>query len=252
MIKDTTLAGALIWVFASIVPGIIDAAEVKVISTGSFKEALEQLGPAFEKLSGHKVMSIWAGTDEIIRRLDSGETLDVVIAPAPVVDQLIKRDLVLASGRTDVAKSGIGIAMRSGVPKVKVHSGDALKNALLAAQSIVLSSGVSGVYLTGLFGRWGIAEQIRSKIITLPGAPPVIGALVRGEAEIGFLQVSELLPVNGIEFLGPLPADIQQMTAITAVLGKATGAPDAATSLMKFLVLPDVAPVKRKTGLEPS
>jgi molybdate transport system substrate-binding protein len=110
---------------------------------------------------------------------------------------------------------------------------------------------VSGIYLAGLFAKWGIAEQIGSKIITLPGAPPVIGALTRGDAEIGFLQVSEFLPVKGIGFLGPLPADIQEMTAITAGLGKTIAAPDAAKALMKFLMSPEATPAKEKTGLEP-
>jgi molybdate transport system substrate-binding protein len=248
---NRAVVGALTWIGAVILAGVANAAEIRVISTGSFKEALGQLGPTFERSSGHKVVPIWAGTDEIIRRFGAGETLDIVIAPAPLIDDLTKRGLVLADGHADVARSGIGVAVRPGAAKIDIGSSEALKKALLGAPSIVLSSGVSGVYLTGLFGKWGIAEQVKSKITTLPGAPPVIGALVRGEAEIGFLQVSEFMPVKGIEFLGPLPADIQEMTTITAGLGTTIAVPDAARALMKFLVSPEATPAKNKTGLEP-
>jgi molybdate transport system substrate-binding protein len=236
---------------AAMLAGIANAAEIKVISTGSFKEALGELAPTFEKSSGHKVVAISAGTGEIIERLSAGETLDIVIAPAPSIDDLIRQGLLVAGSRADVAKSGIGVAVRAGATRVDISSGEGLKKALLAARSIGLSSGVSGVYLTGLFQKWGIADQVKSKIITLPGAPPVADAVVRGEAEIGFLQVSEWLPVKGIEFLGPLPADIQEITAISAGLNKAAGAPDAAKALVKFLMSPEAAPAKRKTGLEP-
>jgi molybdate transport system substrate-binding protein len=249
-----TILGALTMlgaVSAVMLAGTAGAAEVKVISTGSFKEALGELAPAFEKSSGHTVVAIWAGTDEIIRRLGAGETLDIVIAPATWIDDMSKRGLLVADSRADVARSGIGVALRAGAPRIDIGSGEALRKALLGAKSIVLSSGVSGVYLNGLFRTWGIADEVKSKIVTLPGSGPVADALVRGEAEIGFLQVSELLPVKGIAFLGPLPADIQEMTAITAALSRTAGAADAARALVKFLTSPAAAPAKKTTGLEP-
>jgi molybdate transport system substrate-binding protein len=227
------------------------AAEITVISTGSFKDAFGELAPTFEKSSGHKTTAMWAGTDEIIRRLGAGEPLDIVIAPAPWIDDLIKRGLLVAGSRVDVARSGIGVAARAGAPRIDIGSGDALKKALLGAGSIALSTGVSGIYLTKLFAKWGITDQLEPKIIRLSGAGPVADAMVRGEADIGFLQVSEWLGVKGISFLGPLPADIQEMTAISAGLGKAAGAPDAARALIKFLASPETAPAKKKTGLEP-
>jgi molybdate transport system substrate-binding protein len=251
MTKRTIIATSLQLWLSVMLAGIVQAAEIKVITTGSFKEALGDLAPAFEKSSGHKVVAILAGTDDTIRRLGAGETLDIVIAPAPSIDDLIRRGLLLADSRVDVARSGIGVAARAGTPRIDVSSGEALKTALLRAKSIVLSAGVSGVYLTGLFRKWGIADQLKPKITTLSGAPPVVAAMVRGEAEIGFLQVAELLPVKGIEFLGPLPADIQEMTAITAALSKTAGSADAAKALLKFLTSPDAASAKKKTGLEP-
>jgi molybdate transport system substrate-binding protein len=248
------IVGALIGLgvaAAALLAGIADAAEIKVISTGSLKEALGELAPAFEKSSGHKVAAIFAGTDEIVRRLGAGEPIDIVIAPAVWIDDLIKRGLVIADSRADVARSGIGVATRAGAPPIDIGSADGLRTGLLGARSIILSAGVSGIYLNGLFRKWGIADALAPKITTLPGSGPVADALVRGEGDVGFLQVSELVAVKGITFLGPLPADIQEMTAITAGLGKAAGAPEAARAMVKFLTSPQAAPAKRKTGLEP-
>ena len=250
----TRIVGAVIGLgvaSAAMLGGNADTAEIKVISTGSFKEVLGELAPAFEKSTGHKVTAIFAGTDDIVRRLGAGETLDIVIAPAVWIDDLIKRGLVIGDSRADVARSGIGAATRAGAPRIDIGSADGFKKGLLGAKSIVLSAGVSGIYLNGLFQKWGVAGELKSKITTLPGSIEVAAALVRGEAEVGFLQVSELLSVKGIVFLGPLPADIQEMTAITVGLGKAAGAPDAARTLVKFLLSPETAPAKRKTGLEP-
>jgi molybdate transport system substrate-binding protein len=227
------------------------AAEIKVFSTGAFKEALGVLAPTFGKSSGHSVVTIPGSTDEIIKRLSAGETLDVVIAPIPLVEQMMLRGVLIPDSRVDVAKSGIGVAARMGAPRLDIGSSEAFKKTLLDAKSIVLSAGVSGVYLNGLFRKWGIADQIRSKSITLPGAVPVAAALVRGEVEIGFLQVSELLPVKGIQFLGPLPADIQEMTVVAAVLSKTLGAADAAKAFARFLKSPEASLVVKKTGLEP-
>jgi molybdate transport system substrate-binding protein len=191
-----------------------DAAEIKVFSTGAFKEALVALPPIFEQSSGHTVTAVPGSTDEIIKRLGAGEPLDIVIAPVPLIDQMMQRGVLIPDSRVDVAKSGIGVAARMRAPKIDISTSEAFKKALLESKSIVLSAGVSGIYLNGLFRKWGIADQIRSKSMTLPGAVPVGDALVRGDSEIGFLQVSELLPVKGIQFLGPLPADIQEMTGV--------------------------------------
>jgi molybdate transport system substrate-binding protein len=205
------------------------SAEIKIISTGAFKEVLGELAPAYERSSGHKLTVVFAGTDEIVARLGAGETIDIVIAPAPWIDDLTRRGLLVADSRVDVARSGIGAAARLGAPRFDISSSGALKKSLLEAERIVLSTGVSGIYLTKLFAAWGVASDLEPKIVRLPGSGPVADAVVRGEADIAFLQVSEWLPVKGITFLGPLPADIQEMTAISAGIGKPAGAPDAAS-----------------------
>jgi molybdate transport system substrate-binding protein len=209
------------------------------------------LAPAFERASGHTVSVSFAGTDDIVRRLAAGETLDLVIAPAPVIDNLTARGLLSPGSRADVARSGIGVAARLGAPRIDISSAEALRNAVLTVPSMVLSAGVSGVYLNGLFRKWGIAEQLKAKTVTLPGSGPVADAIAHGQADIGFLQVSEWLTVKNIVFLGPLPAEVQEMTAITAGLGKASAAPEAAKAFLRYLLSPEAAGAKTRSGLEP-
>jgi molybdate transport system substrate-binding protein len=227
------------------------SAEIKVISTGSFRGALTELAPAFEKSHGDKIVMLWAGTDEIVRRLAAGETLDIVIAPAPWIDDLIGREWLAPGSRVDLADSGIGVAIKAGLPAIDVSSTDALRGALRKARSIMLSNGVSGIYLTALFKRWGLAEELEPKIARLPGSREVADAMVRGEADIAFLQVAEWLEVKGVTFVGPLPADIQEVTAISAGLNRKAVAPEAARALLEFLASPAAGAAKTKTGLTP-
>jgi molybdate transport system substrate-binding protein len=228
-----------------------ESAEIKVISTGSFRGALVELAPAFEASRGDKIAMLWAGTDEIVRRLAAGETLDVVIAPAPWIDDLTGRGMLVAGSRIDLADSGIGVAIKSGLPAIDISSTEALRGALRKAHKIMLSRGVSGIYLTTLFKKWGIAEELEPKIVRLPGSVEVAAAMVRGDADIAFLQVAEWLEVKGVTFVGPLPADIQEMTAISAGLNRNAAAPDAARALVEFLASPAAGAAKTKTGLTP-
>ena len=226
------------------------AAEIKMIASNAVKEAYLQLLPQYEKASGNRVTTDWVGTDDVVRRIGGGEVADIVIAPSFTIDNLILQGK-LAPGRVDVAKSIIGVALRPGAPKPDLSSGESLKRYLLAAKSIIISGGPSGTYLTGLFQRMGIAEAIKSKSTRLaPGASPG-EAVARGDGDIGFTQVSELLAVKGIEYLGPLPADIQEVTIFSAGIGRSAPEADAAKALLKFVTAAPAVPVLKKTGLEP-
>jgi len=228
----------------------VDSDEIKVMASAAFKEAYLELVPEFERTTGHKVVTIWVPTVEIMRRLKGGDTVDLVILAAGAIDELIKLGKIAAGSRVDLAKSGVGVAVRAGAPRPDISSGEALKRAVLAAKSIVYSHGPSGVYIAGLFQRMGIAEELKSKIKQVQGEPA--GAVVaRGEAEIGFQQMSELLPVPGIDLLGPLPADVQQITVFSAGLHVGAKEPDAARALVKFMTAPAAVPVIRKKGMEP-
>ena len=227
------------------------AAEIKVIASAAVKEAVLDLVPAFEKSSGHKVTTIWAGTEAITKRISGGEVVDIVLIAAPNIDKLISEGKLVTGSRADVAKSGVGVAVRTGLPKPDISSGEALKKAVLAAKSVAYSSGPSGFYVADLFKKMGIADQIKDKVTQTPSGVQVGEVVARGEADLGFQQVSELLHVTGIDYLGPLPADIQQITVFSAGLHAAAAAPEAAKALVKFLTGPEAAPVIRKTGMEP-
>jgi molybdate transport system substrate-binding protein len=226
------------------------AAEVTVMASAAFKEAYVELVPEFERTTGHKVVTIWAPTVEMMKRLKGGETVDLVIIAADSLNELIKLGKIAPDSRVDLAKSGIGVAVRAGAPKPDIGTTEAFKRTLLAAKSIAYSTGPSGVYIESLFLRMGVADELKPKIKQMQGVP--IGEVVaRGEAEIGFQQVSEILPVAGIELLGPLPADIQRITIFSTGLHVGAQQPDAARALVKFFTAPAAAPIIRKKGMEP-
>ena len=223
--------------------------QIKVMLSAAFKEAYLELVPQFERASGHKVESLWVPSVQMMSRLKGGETVDLVILSAASLEELRKAGLV--SERTDLARSGIGVAVKSGARKPDISSGEAVKRAVLAARGIAYSTGPSGIYLMGLFQRMGIAEAIKSRVKQVQGEPAG-GVVARGDAEIAFQQVSELLPVPGTDFVGPLPADIQQVTVFSAGLHVKATQPDAARALVKFLTASAAAPVIRKKGMEPA
>ncbi len=188
---------------------------------------------------------------DISARIGGGEVFDLVILPAARIDELIAQGRLEAGGRVDIARSGIGVAVRAGACRPDISSGAALKAALLAAPKIVLSSGPSGVYLAELFRQMGIADAIKSKIVQIGPGLPVAAALARGAGDIGFTQVSELLAAKGIDFLGPLPTEVQHITVWSAALHAAAPAPAAAKALVEFLSGPHAAAVIKRSGMEP-
>jgi molybdate transport system substrate-binding protein len=227
------------------------AAEVKVMAANAVKEALLEIVSAFERTSGHKVTTVWGGTEGVTKRVTGGEVVDIVIIAAPNIDKLILEGKLVSGSRADFAKSGVGIAVRTGLPKPDISSGEAVKRAVLAANSVAYSSGPSGLYVADLFKKMGIAEQIKGKVKQSPSGVQVGELLARGEADLGFQQISELLHVKGIDYLGPLPADIQNMTVYSAGLHTRAQAPGAAKEFVKFLTAPEAGPIIKKIGMEP-
>jgi molybdate transport system substrate-binding protein len=222
---------------------------IKVMLSAAFKEAYLELLPQFERASGHTVESLWVASVQMMSRLKGGEAVDLVILSAASLDELRKAGIV--TERTDLVKSGIGVAVKAGAPRPDISSGAAVKRAVLAAKGVAYSTGPSGLYLVGLFQRMGIADQIKHKVTQTQGQPSG-GVVARGEAEIAFQQISELLPVPGIELVGPLPPDIQEITIFAAGLHAHAKSPDAAKTLVKFLTSPVAAPVIRSKGMEPA
>ena len=231
--------------------GAATAAEIKVLSSNAIKETYLELVPGFERATEHKVATIWAGTVEIMKRMQAGETFDLIIMAGPSLDELVKLGKIVPGSRVDLVRSGVGVAVRAGAPKPDISSSDAVKKALLAARSIGFSTGPSGVYLAGLFQRMGIADEIKPKLKQVPPGVPVGTIIASGEAEIGFQQMSELIHVAGIDYLGPLPADIQRITVFSGGIHTGAKQADAAKALVKFLTAPAAVPVIKKHGLEP-
>ena len=230
---------------------VANAAEIKVIGSPGTREPYTLLLAGFEKATGHKVATTWGGVNAVAKLIADGEIADVIMLPAPQIDDLIKLGKLVAETRVNVATSGVGVAIRAGAPKIDASSSDGIRRALLAAKTIAYSAGPSGVHIERLIAKWGLTDQLKAKIVPpIPNVP--IGEVVaRGDAEIGFQQVSELLPVKGIDYLGPLPADIQEVTVFSAAVHKAAGATDAARALLKYLTAPEAVPIIRKTGMEP-
>lgn len=237
-------------VFAVLSACRADAAQITVLSSNGVREAVSELVPQFEKATGHRVMVVWDGTLNIKKRIDSGEVADLVVVPAADVDALIVSGGLTPGSRVDLAKSIIGVAVRARIAKPDLSSSDSLKRALLAATSIVISSGPSGVHLLELFEKQGILGTLRPKIKQLASGQSVGEALARGEGDIGFQQVSELLHVSGITYVGPLPADIQKVTIFSGGIPKTARDVAVARALLTFLKSPRNAAVLKKAGLE--
>ena len=223
--------------------------EIKVLSSLATREAYLELVPQYERASGHKVATTWAGTADIMKRIGAGEIHDLIISSSKSLGDLIAQGKV-AAGPTTLAKCGIGLAVRAGARRPDVGTAEAFKRAMLAAKTIGYSTGPSGVYLGGLFERMGISDAVKAKIWQVPSGMTVGPIIASGEAEIGFQQVSELAHVEGIDYIGALPADLQSITVFQAGLHTAAPQPAAATTLAAFLVTPAAGAVMRKHGLE--
>ena len=225
--------------------------EIKVMATAAFREAYLVLVPQFERASGHRVVTTWATTADIVNRVKAGEATDLAVMSGNAIDELIIAGKFARGSRVDIASSWVAMAVKYGAPQPDIHSAEAFKRAMLAAKSIAYSGGPSGVYLIGLFQRMGIADQLAPKVRQIRGEP--VGASVaRGEIEIGFQQMSELMPVPGIDIVGGLPKEIEEITCFAT--GRHANSPvaGAADALTAFFKAPTAHDLIRTKGMEPA
>jgi molybdate transport system substrate-binding protein len=254
MKKASVAFRAFILVLASV--GAACAGELRVMTSGAFTAAYLELVPQFEHSTGNNVVTAFGASmgnapDSIPMRLQRGEAVDVVILANSALDQLITQGKVLRGSRVDLVRSSIGVVVRAGTPKPNIGSVDALKRTLLAAKSIGYSASASGVYIsTEMFERLGIAGQVNGKTKRIADMP-VAAAVARGDVEIGFQQISEILPVAGVNYLGPLPPALQKVTVFSAGIAVGSRNPTGARALIRFLASATAVPVIVKTGLEP-
>lgn len=232
------------------------ANELGVMTSGTFTAALFDLIPQLERLTGQKIVikttSVGTGETSIPNRLKRGEVSDIVIVADTLLRRFIAEGLVLAEGHVPVARSSIGMAVRAGAPKPDIGSVDALRRVLLQAKSIGYSASVSGEYLTTeLYQRLGIADQVIGKSRLIGEGERVGAVIARGELEIGFQQISELLPVPGIAHITPLPSAVQKVSVFSAGVGASSKDASLARSAIQFLASAEAAPAIARTGLEP-
>jgi molybdate transport system substrate-binding protein len=240
--------------------GPASAADLRVMISAGFYGVYSELGPAFERASGHRLVttrgpSMGDSPEAIPARLGRGEAADVVILDGGAADELGRRDLVRTDSKIELARSLIGMVVRAGAEKPEIGSVETLRSTLLAAKSIAYSDSGSGTYLsTALFPRLGIADQIAGKSRKVRGPPsgePVAAVVARGEAEIGFQQVSELIHVPGVTFVGTLPAEVQPGFSFAGAITRNVQQPEAASALIRFLASAEAAPLILKAGLMP-
>ena len=230
---------------------VLQAAEIKVLSSTALKSVLEELGPQFEKATGHKVAAQFAPAADLKSRIEKGEAFDVAILTTSLMDDLAKTSRIAVGSRIDVARAGAGVAIRKGAPKPDLSSAESFKRALLEAKSVAyVGTGATAANMRNIFARLGIAEEMKAKTKLLSGIGAA-DAVAKGEAELGFTQVSEILGNAGAELAGPLPPEVQVYTVFPAAGAASAREPEAALQFLRYLKTPEAAKVIRAKGMEP-
>ena len=248
--RVAVLAAAFCFAFIAAGPAA-EAADVSVLCSNGLKEVLIELAPQFERSTGNRITIKYDSTATILNEIKSGARPDLVILTAEAIEELIKQGKVAAGSRIDLALSGMGIAMRSGARKPDIRTVEAFKKSLLAAKSLALTkNGVSGIYFLDVFKQLGIENQMKPKTIFVETGPAGV-PVAKGEAELAVQQISEILPVAGIELVGPLPPGLQKMTTFSSGVWAAAKEAEAAKALVRFLSSASGKTVIKKKGLEP-
>jgi molybdate transport system substrate-binding protein len=243
-----TMAAAAVGLAVAMGSGAAAAADVTALISNALKSSFEELGPQFEKASGHKLKATFGTTEPLKVRIEKGEAIDLAVIGDIAIDDLIKQGKLVASTRVIVTRSGLGVAVRKGAPKPDLSTADAFKRAMIDAQSIGFNErGLTGTYLWSLFERLGITAVVKSKFKHGSGAELV----AKGEAEIGMTQASEIVLASGADLAGLLPAEIQNYTVFPGAISASAAQPDAAKALFGFLASPDAHRVMKAKGLTP-
>jgi molybdate transport system substrate-binding protein len=226
--------------------------EILGISSMATRLVLAELAEAYERASGQRLRIESVGGVDAAKRVAAGEAFDVVILASDAIDKLIAAGHVLAGSRVDLVHSGVAVAVRAGAAEPDISSEHAVRAAVQAARSVSYSTGPSGVALAQLFERWGLADELKARLITPPPGIPVGSLVAQGDVELGFQQLSELINLEGITVLGPLPPAIQITTTFSAGICSTSRQPEAVRALLDYLRSPATAEAKRRQGMEPA
>jgi molybdate transport system substrate-binding protein len=226
-------------------------ADIKVFSTHAVQEVLRELGPAFERASGVRLAISYDPANALKHKIEDGAEFDVAIVTRAVIDALAQQRKIVPESCKDIARSGLGVAVRKGTARPDVTTVNAFKRALVAAKLVVRSKeGTSGLYFDALLTRLGITEAMRGKVI-LGGSGRIAELVARGEAEMAVQQIPELLPVEGVDFGGPLPDELQLYTVFSAGVSATCKAKDVAIALIDAFTTPAAAALLEAKGLAP-
>jgi molybdate transport system substrate-binding protein len=230
---------------------VSEAAELKVLCSTPLRQVMLELVPQFERATKHQVIITYGASPELKQKIDSGDPFDVAILTPVPMDALIKGGKIVASSRTSIARTGMGLMIRAGAHKPDVGTTDALKRSLLDAKSITYGNeGASGAYFVALIQRLGVAEALNSKLKIKTSGEQVAEAVANGEAELGVLPVTEILVARGTELLGTFPSEVQSYVVLEGGVGLSAQNATAANDLLKFLASPAALPVINKKGME--
>jgi molybdate transport system substrate-binding protein len=223
---------------------------LKLISSMATREILSELVSRYQRATAQPVTTEAAGGVDVAKRVRLGEAVDIVVLASSAIDKLMAEGKLLAGSRVDLVQSGVAIAVRKGAAKPDISTEETLKRAILAAKTLSYSTGPSGVYLEKIFARWGILDEVRSRIVVPPPGVPVGTLIANGAAEVGFQQLSELLNLAGVEVVGPLPAAIQTLTIFSGGITASCSTPEAARTLLDYMASPAASDVKLRHGME--
>lgn len=245
----TTSTLALLFILAQ--PNGARAAEITVWTSRAIATVLAEIGPEFERMTGHKLKVTSDLPTAFARRAQAGEQFDILISGSAAVDEWIKAGRIMAGTRKEIARSGIGVGVRAGARKPDISTVDAFKRALLHAKSIAYLRVGSGIYIDGLVERLGVAGAIKSKV-TRPETDVVSELVAKGDIELGLVVITQILTTAGVDFVGPLPPEIQSYVIFTAGLSVNAKEPEAAKQLIQFLTSPRAIRVIKTQGMEPA
>jgi molybdate transport system substrate-binding protein len=222
------------------------------ISSMATRQVLAEVSDAWRRRGHGDVAFESVGGVEAAKRVHDGEKFDVVVLAADAIDKLVAAGRIVAGSKTDLARSGVAIAVRRGAPRPVIDTEDALREAVLSVRTLGYSTGPSGVALQKLFARWGIAETPSGRVVQAPPGIPVGTLVARGDVELGFQQLSELMHVEGIDVIGPMPPGLEVVTTFSGAICAASTQPDAARALLDFIRSPAADQAKRRHGMEPA